>query len=441
MPQAEHDNNATYKVGGIKWLFLDLNSYFASVEQQENPALRGKPVAVVPMETDSTCAIAASYEAKAYGVKTGTKIADAKRMCPGLRCVLARHNKYVDYHHRIIDEVINHVPINKVWSVDELSSRLPERLRNVEAVTNVARRLKDGIHKNVGEAINCSIGVAPNGFLAKVATDMQKPDGLVILTHENMAERLFKLELMDLPGINVRMNERLRRGGIKTVEDLWNVSPKHARKVWGSVSGERFWYNLHGYEVPDLETKTSVIGHSRMLDPNLRPPEAARQVARRLTTKAATRLRRKEFYATRFYVSVRTADRYDPARGYSTGRRWGAEARLSPAQDNFTFLKALDDLWQAMLYDLRPERLLKVSVTLTGLCKREEITPDLFDTQSDAYNKLLQKNETLSQVIDTLNAKYGAETVQLGPSPQTQAGFVGTKIAFSRIPDKEEFYE
>jgi DNA polymerase-4 len=107
---------------GLKWLFMDLNSYFASVEQQERPELRGKPVAVVPMMTDSTCAIAASYEAKAYGIKTGTPIYEAKQMCPGLRCVLARHDLYVDYHHRILEEVVKHTPINKVWSIDELSS-------------------------------------------------------------------------------------------------------------------------------------------------------------------------------------------------------------------------------------------------------------------------------------------------------------------------------
>lgn len=112
---------------GLKWLFLDLNSYFASVEQQERPHLRGKPVAVVPMETDHTCAIAASYEAKAYGIKTGTMIRDAKKMCPNLTCVLARHDKYVEYHHKIVDEIALHTPINKIWSIDELSSRLPPR--------------------------------------------------------------------------------------------------------------------------------------------------------------------------------------------------------------------------------------------------------------------------------------------------------------------------
>jgi len=106
------------------WLFLDLNSYFASVEQQRHPELRGRPVAVVPVVTDFTCAIAASYEAKAYGIKTGTIIGDAKRMCPQLRCVLAQHNHYVEYHHKIVDEFVRHTPLNKVWSVDEMSSRL-----------------------------------------------------------------------------------------------------------------------------------------------------------------------------------------------------------------------------------------------------------------------------------------------------------------------------
>lgn len=383
------------------------------------------------MDIDSTCAIAASYEAKAYGVKTGTKIYEAKKLCPGLRCVLARHDKYVEYHHRVLDEVIRHIPINKVCSIDELSSRLPPRQRNRAEAEAVARRIKEGIRRNVGAAITCSIGIAPNSFLAKIATDMEKPDGLVVLEPESLPGRLFDLELMDLPGINVRMNERLRRAGITSVEKLWNASPKQARMVWGSVNGERFWYNLHGYAIPDLETSPSVIGHSRVLDPALRAPGQARLVARRLTIKAATRLRRKEFFATSFSLSVRTA----------AGPGWAAKTALSPGQDNFTFLRALEELWQTMLWDCRPDRLKKVSVSLSGLCRRQDITPDLFDTSSQTYQKLQQRHDRLSAVIDTLNSKYGADTIQLGISPKTRAGFVGTKIAFARIPDREEFSE
>lgn len=427
----------------LSWLFLDLNSYFASVEQQDRPELRGRPVAVVPVDSDYSCAIAASYEAKAYGIKTGTNIGEAKRMCPKLVCVMARHDIYVDYHHRILEEVIRHVPINKVWSIDELSSRLPPRLREREAAMDVARRLKDGIRRHVGAHIKCSVGIAPNGFLAKVATDMQKPDGLVVLPPDELPGRLFDLKLTDLPGINVRMEERLRRARVYTVADFWNLSPRQARAVWGSVIGERFWYNLHGYDVPDVETNSSVIGHSRVLDPHLRRAEAARLVARRLTVKAAARLRRKEFFATCFALSVRQAGYGDGA-----GRRWSGEIKLPPAQDNFTFLRALDELWGRMTREMGldrpsscPAMLKKVSVSLYGLRKKGEITGDLFDRVSPVTQAAQKRDDRLTAAMDRINRKFGAESLRVGMTPRTDAGFVGTKIAFSRIPDQEEFWE
>lgn len=432
-PQKTHTNQTV----GLKtptpysWLFLDLNSYFASVEQQENPALRGKPIAVVPLLTDATCAIAASYEAKRYGIKTGTKIYDAKRLCPSLVCVLAHHDRYVDYHHRILAEIIKHTPINKICSIDELSSHLPPNKRTKDSATDVAMRLKDGLKRNIGPAITCSIGVASNAFLAKVATDMQKPDGLVILDDDNLRDRLFALKLTDLPGINVRMEARLHKSGIRSVEQFWSLSPKHARAVWGSVDGERFWYKLHGYDLPEQETQRSVIGHSRVLDPELRKPAMAKLVARRLMIKAASRLRRVDLYATRVDLGVRT----------NLGDRFGATLPCAPSQDNFAFLGALDHLWAAMVEQINPWQLKKVSVTLHGLCHRNDITPDLFDTSSQGFQNLEKKNHALSAAIDSINQKFGAESIHVGPSPTTKAGYVGTKIAFNRIPELEEFQE
>lgn len=415
----------------LQWLFLDLNSYFASVEQQERPELRGRPVAIVPMKTDSTCAIAASYEAKAYGVKTGTKIYEAKRMCPGLVCVPARHDVYVRYHHKVIEEVIKHVPINKIWSVDELSSRLPKRLRNREAATAIAQQIKKGLLQNVGSHIKCSIGLAPNSFLAKVGTDMQKPDGLVILEADTLPGPLFDLHLTDLPGINVNMERRLLRANIRTVEEFWNLSPKHARHVWGGVTGERFWYNLHGYDVPDIKTKTRVIGHSRVLEPALRAPDKARLVTRRLTIKAASRMRRMNFYASSFYLSCRDQN----------GQRWTGEIRLPPAQDNFTFLGALNELWDRMMDGLNPSRLHKVSITLNQLCRGDEITPDLFDRISPVHQANNRKEEKLTGLMDNINRKYGTDAIQLGLISSARKDYIGTKIAFSRVPDMEEFGE
>jgi DNA polymerase-4 len=423
---------------GLSTLFLDLNSYFASVEQNERPELRGKPVAVVPMMTDATCAIAASYEAKAYGIKTGTKIYDAKRMCPHLICVLARHDVYTRYHHKILKATDKHVPIGKTWSIDEFHCDLIGRERIPENAQTLAQRIKEQIWKDVGPAIHCSIGIAPNSFLAKVATDLQKPNGLVLLHPEDLPGPLLKLSLRDLPGINVRMEERLSKAGIRTVEALWNTTPKQARAIWGSVGGERFWYWLHGYDVPHQATNSCMVGHSRVLDPDMRIPEKARLMTRRLLFKATLRLRRMEFFAGALSLSVKLLD----------GRRWGGNLRFYAAHDFFTFMQHLDDLWASMTLDCfgclpekLPRRMLckKVSIILHDLQEKKTITDDLFNTGVEENKILLGKREALSDAMEKLNRKYHGDAVSLGIVPKTLAGHVGTKIAFLRVPDLEEF--
>jgi DNA polymerase IV len=417
---------------GLKWLFLDLNSYFASVEQQDRPELRGRPIAVVPVPTDSTCAIAASYEAKLYGVKTGTKIYDARQMCPPLKCVLARHNIYVDYHHKILDEVIKHTPINKIWSIDELSSRLPPGRRSVEKATDVAHRIKEGIRKNVGEHIKCSIGIAPNSLLAKLATDMQKPDGLVIIRQEDLPGAILKLKLTDVPGIGPNMEIRLHRAGIRTMQQLWDTSPKQFRKIWGSVEGERMWYWLHGYDFDRGETGNVMIGHSRVLDMNMRRPAKARLMARRLLVKATYRLRRKGYYAGALSLGARTQG----------GFRWGGEIRLTHARDPFTFLEKLDELWEEMMeyFGESGPTFKKVSVILHHLRTPEQITDDLFEATAPEKIEAHAKHEALAKALDKLQNRYQKETVYVGVTPKTLAGHVGTKIAFNRVPEKEEFW-
>ena len=421
-------SEAFQPVDHLRWLFLDLNSYFASVEQQENPALRGRPVAVVPAMTDSTCAIAASYEAKAYGIKTGTRIFEAKRLCPSLVCIQADHKIYVDYHHRIMEVLENHIHIDKIHSIDEAACRLTGHECVPENATALAHTIKNSITREIGPAITCSIGVAPNAFLAKIASDFKKPDGLTLFEPHTYKDKLFSLDLMDLPGINRNMRRRLFNAHIYTVEDLYKADPKHIRKIWKSVEGERFSYRLRGYDVPTAPTSKSVIGHSRILDPDLRPHDKAYNVLRHLTVKAASRLRRYDLFAQKIHIGLRFQDR----------RKWGAERSFSPSQDNDTFLDAVDLLWfSAMHYFGNPD-LFKVSISLYGFIEGKKITLDLFETAPKTVKKT---NEQLSQSVDLLNKKYGQHTITLGVPPQTQAGFVGTKIAFNRIPESAEFSE
>lgn len=172
------------------YLFVDFNAYFASVEQQDDPRLRGRPVVVAPVASEHTSAIAASYEAKARGVKTGTRIAEARRICHGLVVRVARPRLYVDYHRRLMAEIERHAPLHKVHSIDECSCRLGRAEREPQAARALAHAIKAGIARAVGPALTCSIGIAATPLLAKIASDLEKPDGLVILPTECVPERL-----------------------------------------------------------------------------------------------------------------------------------------------------------------------------------------------------------------------------------------------------------
>ena len=412
----------------LKWLFLDLNSFFASVEQQDNPHLRGRPVAVIPSVTDSTCAIAASYEAKAFGVTTGTKIFDAKKVCPDLQCVLARHNAYVNYHHKVFEEVENHLHVTKICSIDEAACQLMGEERTAVNSAALAQQVKDGLRQNVGECIRCSVGISTNPFLAKVASNLQKPDGLVVLEHDHFRERLFPLALTKLPGINVRIELRLNKAGIYTLEDFWNASPQRARSAWGSIEGERFWYKLHGYDIPDVVTQKRVVGHSRVLEPSLRTPLQAYTIARQLTVKAAARMRRYGMYARSFDLSVTT----------TPGKlRWKGSKTFSPKQDNFNFIHVLKMLWDDMLLYTGGSNMSKVAVCLYDLSHKENVIYDLFEEQTATDDRY----KSLSHSMDKINARFGSHKVTIGVDAPTKEGFVGAKIAFTRIPDRSEFTE
>jgi len=243
----------------LRWLFLDLNSYFASVEQELRPELRGRPVAVVPVMANTTCAIAASCEAKAYGVHTGTQVGEARRMCPGLVLVEARHEVYVEFHNRIVDAVERCIPVAAVMSIDEMAASLIGREQPLGAALDLARRIKASIRENVGSTLRCSIGLAPNRYLAKIASDMQKPDGLVALTMERVKDALRQLTLRDLPGVGARTEKHLHDSGIHTMPELLELSREQMGRVWGGIGGEKLWFLAERGRLPRRRTRTPEV--------------------------------------------------------------------------------------------------------------------------------------------------------------------------------------
>lgn len=430
-----HCLSLAFKPSPLRWLYVDFNSYFASVEQQLQPRLRGRPVAVVPVESDSTCAIAASYEAKAYGVKTGTAIWEARKMCPDLICVLGRHEVYVDYHHRAIEEINRHIPVAEVCSIDEMAARLMRNEAQPQAARAIALSIKAGMRERVGEYVRCSIGIAPNKYLAKVATDLEKPDGLTVLMPEDIERRLVsELKPIDLPGIGRNMQRRLRMKGVHSVADIFALDRRRMRIVWGNVWGERMWYLLRGYDLPDQVTQRRSIGHSHVLAPELRPPACAINVARRLVLKATARMRRMGYTASRFGFSARLKD----------GRRVGLELRCRPAQDSATFLAMMLEAWDRAIPREPGVLVKKLSVVLWRLEPEAALQGDLFADQvlapGDGWQGRL-RDARLSHALDRLNHRYGRDTVLIGMLPSAGRGFSGTKVAFTRIPDREEFLE
>jgi len=276
----------------FRYLYLDMNSYFASVEQQDEPALRGRPVGIVTVDRPGAACIAASYEAKCKGIGVGTRTEEAKALCPGIVFRPARHDRYVDVHHAIREAVERVHPVHGTHSVDEFSCRLGGRDRPLSAATALAEAIRDSVTNRVGVAMRCSIGLGPSRLLAKTAGEMHKPAGFDWLSPEVLPEKLAAFSLRDLPGIGKNMERRLIEAGIRDIRGLWAMQPKHARRVWNGVDGERFLRALHGEDIPDPATGTHSLGHSQILSGPNRNAEGARLVTRRLLIKAATRVRR-----------------------------------------------------------------------------------------------------------------------------------------------------
>ena len=397
----------------LRYLFIDMNSFFASVEQQYQPKLRGRPVAVSPVAAETTCCIAASHEAKRFGVKCGTPVYQARRMCPGIRIVPARAELYIRVHDRIKAAVEACLPVEKVFSIDEFACRLSVELRNEGSALQLAHQVKRSIRKQVGEYIRASIGIAPNQFLAKVAADMQKPDGLTIIHAHELPQRLYKLELIDLPGIGSRMQKRLEHSGVPTVEQLCQLTPERLARRWGSrIVGNNWWHQLRGYDLPVASTRRSSVGNSHVLPPELRTPELARGVLIRLLHKAAARLRHIDYFARSLGVLVDCIG----------DQSCHSSLRISACNDTLTLL----EFATALRPNQFPDNPIRVSVVLGDLIPARCVTRWLFTDE--------QQLSALANAMDCVNHQYGAHAVYFaGMHGYQETGH--TAIAFNQIPD------
>ncbi len=411
----------------LRCLFVDFDSYFASVEQYDEPRLRGQPVGVVPVMADTTCCLAASYEAKAHGVKTGTGAREAREKCPQIRLVLARPARYIELHHRLMAAIQDCIPHGQAASVDEVPCWLIGRERRRENAEAIARSIKQRlVDLGFSPAIRCSIGIAPNRFLAKTASDMNKPDGQTVIEQADLPQALHGLELRDFCGIGPSMEARLHAAGIRTTEQLCAATREHLRAAWGSIEGERYWLLLRGFDVPERPTRRGSVGHSHVLGPELRSFEGMRAVLFKLLAKAAMRLRHEGFRAGGLAIRVRFV---------GSERRFERDLRFAPIDDTPTLLHLLGDALLPLQtaigsgrWNPRRHPPLSVAVTLVDLEPVGGITAELMPERERA--------KTMSAVLDRINVRYGNNAVYFGAMAEALAHDAAPmRIPFSTIPD------
>lgn len=399
----------------LRSLFVDFNAYFASVEQQEQPRLRGRPIAVVPVQSANATCIAASYEAKAFGVKTGTLWHEAKARCPDIRMVLARPALYVRYHHRLVELVNRHIPVAHIGSIDEMACELLGRERRRDNAVAIAMAIKDGLARDC-PAIKASIGIAPNEFLAKTATDMQKPDGLVILAQCDLPHALHRLALRDLCGIGPAMEKRLHAHGIDTVAALCAAPRVLLHRAWGSIEGDNLYRRLRGEWLPQIHSHgRGSISHSHVLEPAMRTAAGEVAVLKKLLQKAAARMRTERLVTHRLQVKIK----------YLDAPSWKEVAFCNGTDDTRTLLRQLDEMLAHRPAHGKP---LAVAVLLWELCERAGTTDDLFATPET------RRQAPLNALIDDINGRFGAQKISYASS-QPAAKAAPMRIAFSRVPD------
>ena len=415
----------------LRTLFVDFNAYFASVEQQDRPELRGKPVGVVPVMAESSCCIAASYEAKRFGIKTGTGVREARQLCPGIHIVEARPTLYVQYHQRAVAAIDTVAPVRQVLSVDELECELTGRWRERDRAMLIAEQVKHVIWRDVGDYLRVSIGIAPNTLLGKLASDMQKPDGLVVIDPHRIPAAFIHLPVSAFSGIGPRMTKRLALEDITTMPSLYAAPREQLHRIWGGVGGDEMFDKIRGAWYEPRKPETQSLGHSHVLPPDLRSPLGAYQVLTRLTQKAAMRLRRQGFYATAMNVHVRCLKRGDEAVRLGAKR----DGRFSETQDTGFFLQTLGQLWaqieaSQVLLHARP---LSVGLVFYGLVPESQHTASLFDAPTASIGQQRDKSKLFS-AMDALNVQFGKNTLYYAASHEA-LDRAPMRIAFTRIPD------
>lgn len=392
-------------------MHIDLNSCFATVEQQARPMLRGRPVAIVNRRTEHTAIVTASYEAKAKGVKVGMKLKEARTLCPDIVALESDPSKYRYVYHKLLDIMRDYSAHVTMKSIDEGVIDFHNTSADIAGrdLVDIAYEIKKRLKEEIGVWMRCNIGIATNRFLAKTAAGLNKPDGLDILTSENIEQTLAGLKLTDLTGIAYRNEKRLNSVGIYTTLDFLAADTVTLQKVvFKSVVGDWWHKRLRGWEVDDVQTQIGRVGRQYVLERFDLTHEEILQRLHHLTESVGSRMRSQNKAARGVYVYAKTTSR----------QYWHASA-MSPLpffSDQAIFAQA------RQLFMTAPSELKEIGVHCYELTKYEQSQVSLFEDQ-------LVIERHVTETIDEINKRFGDRTIHSADTLGTGI-YVSQKIPF-----------
>ena len=391
-------------------MYVDLNSCFATIEQQSRPMLRGRPVAISNRITPNSCIIAASYEAKACGVKVGMRRSEAILLCPDLIFVETEPDKYIFVHQKLRDIMESYSPIVVMKSIDEGLLDLAESPKHIRQMPHaeLAQEIKTRLRTEIGCWMRCNIGISSNRFLAKTAAELHKPDGFDEITAENQRQVFSTLKLTDLPGINLRMQARLNAVGIFTPIQLLDADERTLVKmVCHSIDGTKWYKRLRGIEVDDWVSDIKSIGRQYVLEgKHLTKGEIYARIMH-LSEDVGYRLRSKQLHARGVYVWAFTYD------GQYLHRAHIRKTAFNTDQD---ILQSARELFADF-----PAPLRIIGITLYKIQAQPE-QQLCFDQPT------IDAREQLCLAADNINLRFGSRTIHYADSCGTD--HVKTKIPF-----------
>lgn len=397
-------------------MHIDLNCCFAIIEQQANPLIRHKPVAVAAYDTPRGIILASSYEAKALGIKLGVTVKEGREIYPDLIVMMPDPDKYLDASKRFERVLLNYTSSVVPKSIDEyvMDFRGSPAVRSGEDLVSVGKRIKKEIKEKVGDYVTVNVGIGSNRFLAKLASGLNKPDGLERIDHNNILDVYNQLELIDLPGINYRYEARLNLAGIYTPLDFYNAPLDKLRKeVFQSIVGYYWYLRLRGHEIDTVDFDRKSFGQQYALGKKTADYDELARLLMKLCEKAGRRLRKSGYSARGIHLWLRFKD----APSWSHGRK--VDYDMYATQDIFSAASTL--LKEAVNGSL----VTYMGVTVYNLSKEGPEQLNLF-----AGSNL--DHRSLAVASDGVNDRYGEFTLY----PALMANMQDTiikRVAFGHV--------